>query len=145
MAAHKINYYFDASDSLRSMMRTVRGISELQHLLEQHVPPALAHAIHVKQLRGGTLHIATDNGAVAAKLKQLTPRLLNAYKKIGVEVTSIHYEVQVGESPAPVTSSLKFRHLSLETIGHLERVAADIEDGPLKQALLRLARRTPRP
>lgn len=139
MAAHNIGYFLDSSDSLRALARAARGILQLQQVYAQVAPASLAHACHVKLLREGTLFLAAENGAIAAKLKQLTPRLLAAYQKSGFEVTSIHYEVQVSESAHRVTSNSNLRKLSIESIEKLENFAAGLEDAPLKQALSSLA------
>ena len=77
-----------------------RQIAELDRVLAQAAPEGLTQACRVKQLRDGTLTLWADNAAVAAKLKQLTARLLAAYRKLRSEVTSIRIEVQVGGQPA---------------------------------------------
>ena len=139
MTARKIDFYLNASDGLRSLAQEARQIAELDRVLAQAAPEGLTQACRVKQLRDGTLTLWADNAAVAAKLKQLTARLLAAYRKLRSEVTSIRIEVQVGGQPAAVQKDVKKSPLSIETIGKFDELANSMEDGPLKQALTKLA------
>jgi len=64
--------------------------------------------------------------------------LLTYYQKLGWQITSIRVEVQVTQ-PVPQPAPGRARtHLSVETIDNLERLAAGLEDSPLKQALAKL-------
>jgi len=135
MPAHKIDFYLNSSNSLRQLANEARRIAELQQVFLKIAPQPLTQACCVKQLRAGTLFLLAENAAIAAKVKQLFPRLLTIYQKLGWQVTSIRVEVQVKETPPqPVTGCARAR-LSIETIDNLERLAAGLEDTPLKQAL----------
>ena len=141
MSARKINFYLETSDRLRSLTHAARRNAELDQVLVNTAPRELTRACRVKQLRDGTLTLLADNAAIAAKLKQLAARLLDSYQKQRSEITSIHIEVQVSE---PVYAPLKRRQnkrLSLESIENLERLAAQLEDSPLKQALTTMTTR----
>jgi hypothetical protein len=141
MPAHKIGFYLNSSAGLRSLAHDAQRLAELQQTLLKTAPESLEKYCLVKELRAGTLFLLAENAAIAAKLKQLAPRLLSAYQKQGGEVTSIRIEVQVKE-PAPSASSKRQpKRLSLEAIDNLERLAASIEECPLKRALLHLAKR----
>lgn len=135
MPAHKIDFYLNSSNSLRQLADEARRIAELQQVFLKIAPSPLAQACGVKQLRAGTLFLLAENAAIAAKVKQLFPRLLTFYQKLGWQVTAIRIEVQVTETaPQPVAERSRTR-LSIETIDNLERLAASLEDSPLKQAL----------
>src|ERR1035437_3876137 len=138
MPAHKIDFYLNSSNSLRRLTDEARRIAELQRVFLEIAPQPLTQACCVKQLRAGTLFLLAENAAIAAKVKQLFPRLLTFYQKLGREVTSIRVEVQVRETaPQPVAGRARVR-LSVETIDNLERLAAGLEDSPLRQALTKL-------
>lgn len=141
MPAHKIDFYLNASDPLRSLADEARRIAQLQQVFLESAPGPLTQASCVKQLRAGTLFLLAENAAIAAKLRQLAPRLLTTYQKLGLEVTSIRVEVQVRETAQNPQSKRKSKRLSVETIENLEGLAAGLEDSPLKQALTRLAAR----
>ena len=141
MPAHKISFYLNASDNLRSLADEARRIAQLQQVFLKTAPTSLTQSCCVKQLRAGTLFLVADNAAVAAKLKQLAPRLLTTYGKQGHEVTSIRVEVQVSGSAPIALAGPGPRRLSIETIENLEGLAAGLEESPLKQALTRLTAR----
>jgi len=135
MPAHKIDFYLNSSNSLRQLADEARRIAEMQQVFLKIAPQPLTQACCVKQLRAGTLLLLAENAAIAAKVKQLFPRLLTCYQKLGWQITSIRVEVQVSETaPQPVAGRARTR-LSIETIDNLERLAAGLEDSPLKQAL----------
>jgi hypothetical protein len=139
MPAHKIDFYLNSSSSLRRLAGQARRVAELQQIFLKVAPQSLTQACCVKQLRAGTLFLLADNAAIAAKLKQLAPRLLTAYEKQGVEVTSIRVEVQVSEAPPGRAPKRVPKQLSIETIENLERLAAQLDDSPLKRALTNMA------
>ncbi len=141
MPAHKIDFYLGSSDSLRSLTRAAQRIAELQRVLLNNAPPALTQHCCVKQFRDGTLTLLAENAAIAAKLKQLAARLLTSYQKQRWQVTSIRVEVQVREAAPELAPKPGARRLSIETIENLERLASQIDDASLKQALIRMAAR----
>jgi len=141
MPARRINFYLNTSDRLRSLTRDAQRNAELHQVLVDTAPPELTQACCVKQLRDGTLTLLAENAAIAAKLKQLAARLLVAYQKQRCEVTSIRIEVQVrvaADAPPPARVP---KRLSIETIENLDKLAGQLDDSPLKQALTTLAGR----
>jgi len=141
MPAHKLDFYLNSSDSLRSLTRAARQIADLQQVLLNSAPPALTRGCRVKQFRDGTLTLLAENAAIAAKLKQLAARLLAAYRKQRSEVTAIRIEVQVGNASPGRAPTPEFKRLSLDAIENLEKLASGLEDSPLKQALTNMATR----
>ena len=142
MTAHKIDFYLDSSSSLRALTGAARRVSELQQIFLKAAPQPLAQACRVKQLRGGTLVLLAENAAIAAKLRQLAPRLLATYVQQASEVTAIKVEVQVsGGTPPQPSGRRQPEALSLDSIKSLEELAAGLEDTPLKEAINRLAAR----
>ena len=141
MPAHRIDFYLGSSDSLRSLTRAAQRIAELQRVLLDNAPPALTRHCRVKQLRDGTLTLLAENAAIAAKLKQLAARLLTSYQKQRWQVTAIRIEVQVTQTAPDLAQKPNSRRLSIETVKNLERLAAEIDDDALKQALMRMATR----
>src|SRR5450631_3226924 len=123
MSAHKINFYLNSSDRLRSLTQEVQRIAELHQILMNTAPLELTQACCVKQLRDGTLTLLAENAAIATKLKQLAARLLASYQKLRWQVTSIRIEVQVREAAPRSTARHEPGRLSLETIENLENLA----------------------
>lgn len=141
MPVQRINHFINASDQLRQLVSQAQRLDDLTRVLSTIAPPPLAQACRATKLCSGTLYLLAENGAVAAKLKQLVPRLLTAYGKLGGEVTSIHIEVQVTEREPEHRRHSKERALSIDSIEHLRKLAASMEESPLKEAVTRLASR----
>ncbi len=135
MPAHKIDFYLNSSNSLRRLTNEARRIAELQRVFLKIAPQPLTQACCVKQLRAGTLVLLAENAAIAAKLRQLLPRLLTSYQKQRMEVTAIQVEVQVRDAVTKTATKSSTKHLSTESIENLERPAARLEDSPLSRAL----------
>lgn len=66
----------------------------LQAIVAAALPPALARGARVANLRSAKLIIHADNSAVAAKLRQLAPRLTELVRVEAAEVTGIDISVQ---------------------------------------------------
>ena len=66
----------------------------LQAILAANLPASLARGVRVANLKSGKLVIHADNGAVAAKLRQLAPRLADLVRFEAAEVNGIEIRVQ---------------------------------------------------
>jgi hypothetical protein len=113
---------------------------ELQRAFSAIAPPGLAAASRVKYCRTGTLFVVADNPAVAAKLRQLAPRLLLLLQKLEAQVTGIHIGVQVKIPANPAATGVKKSSLPVETIKVFEKLAERVPDSALKLALNNLVR-----
>jgi hypothetical protein len=141
MPARKLDFYLNSSAPLRDLARAARHLNELQQILAKSAPPGLTQACRVKQLRAGTLVIAADNAAVASQLRQLAPRLLEAYRKQRSEVTSIRIDVQVANAVRQSVPTSQKNTLSVDSIVKIQELADRLEASPLKDALARMAAR----
>jgi hypothetical protein len=138
---HKIGDVIATSGNLRSLAQLARRLEDLQHLLFEAVPPALAAASRVSNLKSGLLVISADNAAVAAKLRQLAPRLLSHLEKARIQVTGIRVDVQVKAHKIKAEDEVTGRALPADAIREFSGLAARLPPSPLKSALTRLARR----
>ena len=109
----------------------------LQRLYEQIAPPSLALASRVMQLEQKILMVQADNSAVAAKLRQLSPRLTQLFRESEHEVTAIQVRVQVAFLP-PVSPPVS-PNVSVTGRQRLVDLADKLSESPLKSALQRLA------
>src|SRR4051812_23011642 len=108
MPLNTLGALLGATEELRALQARVRRLRELQSLYFRSAPRELASSSRVKSYRAGTLFVSAVNPPVAAKLKQLTPRLLACFKEIEREITKIRIEVQVsGRAPERTYVSLK--------------------------------------
>ena len=135
----RLNSYFDASRELRQLSHKAGQLLELQRHYERIAQPSLTRASRVLQMEQENLILAADNGAVAAKLRQLVPELVRLFQNAGCEVTRIQVRVQVALPPVLPTHT----PTSLSAAGkqRLIDLAGKLADSPLKSALQRLARK----
>ncbi len=128
------------TEELKALQARVRRLRDLQMLYFRSAPRELAGSSRVKSYRAGTLVVSADSAAVAAKLKQLAPRLLTSIRQTEAEITKVRIEVQVGGRAAERVYKVKKTALTTETIRKFDELAARVADGGLKSALARLAR-----
>jgi hypothetical protein len=137
----KIGDVIANQDNLRSLAQLARRLEDLQHLLFEALPPALAAASRVSNLKSGLLVISAENAAVAAKLRQLAPRLLSHLEKSGIQVTGIRVDVQVKAHKIKAEHEVTGRALPPDAIRKFSGLAERLPPSPLKSALARMARR----
>jgi hypothetical protein len=132
--------YVGSGATLESLRAHAARLAQLQGLVDQALPPYLAGMCHVANLKGDELILHAGSGAVAAKLRQSTPRLLNALAGHGVLLSAI----KVATRPPPAVAPRReptLRSVSTGTQDHLQALAQDLpEDAPLRQALERFMR-----
>jgi hypothetical protein len=137
----KIGDVIANSSNLKALTRQAQRLRDLEQLLFEATPHALACASRVTNLRSGTLVVAADNAAIAAKLKQLAPRLLLHIAKQGIEVTGIRVVVQVKPHKIKAEDEVTKRSLPPDAIQEFERLSGRLPPSPLKSALTRMVSR----
>jgi hypothetical protein len=128
------------TEELKALQARVRRLRELQTLYSRSAPWELADSSRVKNYQAGTLVVCADNAAVAAKLKQLAPRLLASIRQTEVEITKVRIEVQVGGQARARVYESKKAALTPDTVRKFDELATQVKDGGLRSALARLAR-----
>ncbi len=130
-----------ADAGLARLSTHIQRLLQLQRHFESVSP--LARQARVANLKFGRILIHATNGAVAAKLRQLEPRLTDVFRSVAAEVTGIDIRVQPrvenrGMPKAQVRAG----------IGHKQKqgltsLADSLPEGSaLKLALARLADRS---
>ena len=117
-----------------------RQSDQLSQLIEANLPSPLAAACRAWLEDDGVLVIACASGAVAAKLKQVLPRLLQIFRKAEGQIRSIRVEVQA--APASLTVAKKSAMLvppPASVASDLEQAADRMQAPGLAQAMRRLA------
>lgn len=139
MSAKKIKTILDNAPELRMLTQHTRQLLYLQRLIREALPAGLASRTVVANLESGTLTIAIDNGAAAAKIRQLVPRLLNKLRPQEPELNAIRVKVQV-------TVDHKSLHKKRIFLDHNARnalltLSTHLETSPLRSAVQRLVDR----
>ncbi len=145
MPAHTIGKLLTAPGELSTLYGKTQRFLRLQQVFFDSTPSTLARASRVKSYRAGTLYILTDNAAIAAKLRQLIPRLLLNIQKQEPQITAIQVAVQVTKSPKKTQVSPKKEGLSPDSIKKFRLLSEQTPDSPLKSALTNLVCRHSRP
>jgi hypothetical protein len=137
---HRLKAFLGSNFELRQLSSKAEQLTTLQRHYESFSPPSLARNSLVLRLDQQTVVIAANNGAVAAKLRQMTSELISLFQARGYEVTGIQVMVQVASLP-PVASS-EPRVLGKAAQDALSKLDENLPDSPLKTALRRLNRRS---
>lgn len=139
VTSERIGLLIDSLPQLQSLNRQVRRLLALQDILTEVLPDSLACSTTVALSAADELILFVDNGAAAAKLKQLAPRTLDFFRQRGHEVTAIRVQVQVRIRHNPLPQ----KQFSLGPTARqaLSELSATLDPSPLKSALDRLSRR----
>jgi len=137
--SERIGLLIDRLPQLQSLNRQVRRLLALQDILTEVLPDSLASSTTVALSAADELILFADNGAAAAKLKQLAPRILIFFRERRHEVTAIRVQVQVRIRHNPLLP----KQISLSPVARqaISELSATLDASPLKSALQRLGGR----
>ncbi|HWR76439.1 MAG TPA: DUF721 domain-containing protein [Thiobacillus sp.] len=116
-----------------------RALLNTQAALDRALPAALAGHVRVMQLENGLLSLACDSGAVASRLRHQTDALMASLGKHGGDVTAVRVIVNP-DLLARYVHPVEKTGLPPAALDGLAHLTAEIEEGPLKDALDRLLR-----
>lgn len=139
MSAQKLQSWLASGAVLSSLAHQAAALGNLQRVWETLAPAPLGSACRVGGIKESVLLLYANNGAVAAKVRQLAPSLLEKLKKKGLEVTSIQVRVQVDVMGEPVRLP-KNRVLDEVARESLRDLAEHLEESPLRAALEKMLR-----
>ena len=138
MSEKRVGLLISTLPEFRHLNHEIRHLMGLQRMLAEVLPENLANSATVAALKSGELFLFLDNGATAAKLRHMAPRIVAAFQARGVEITGIHLRVQarVRDNPLPQ------KHISLGIAARaaLDALADRLDASPLKSALRRIGR-----
>ena len=141
MQARSLEDCLNADAALARLTEHAAHLLKLQRIIDATIPTALKRACRVANYRLGVVFIHTDNGAVAAKLRQLAPSLCDELRSSGREITEIRVKVQPRECPPPRINTESVPALGLRSKQGLTDLANGLpEDSPLRASLERLLR-----
>jgi hypothetical protein len=121
---------------LEAILVRAKQLAALEQAYAAAVPAQLARRSRVAYERAGTLVVVADTSAVAAKLRQLAPRIVMEIVKSAAEITSMRVEVQIVQrsterrEPRPEIGS--------HALASLRELRDSLPDSPLREALGRL-------
>jgi hypothetical protein len=140
--ADSISRHLGRSSELHPLREQLDRIERLQERYRSVAPERLLPLSRVCAIDGKTVVVCAANGAVAAALRHLSPRILQAVRAGSSkdaedqELTEIRIEVQVSAT-APKRPVVPREPMPTEQLG---AVAEKLADGPLKDELERIAK-----
>jgi len=140
MHSKNIRAYLDSAAGIAGLLPQAERLIELRRIYSKLVPQQLLRSSSIVNYRQRNVVIFADNNAIAAKLRLLSPRLVNDFSKCGVEVTGIRLEVQPRPEPRKALNP-KQAKLSAAGAESLEALAQRLPDSRLKQALTGMVER----
>lgn len=130
-----------ADEGLARLNDHAARLLRFQRIFESTVPRPLVRGARVANLKLGRLVIYADNGAVAAKLRQIVPTLSEAFSNSAAEVTGIDIKVQPRAGSQSARPSEPLRKLGQQAKQGLTSLADRLpEDSPLVRALRHLVK-----
>jgi len=127
---------------LSKLSERTQRLSKLDDILQQLMPAQFASHCHLANVNEHTLVIHTDNASYASLLRFQAPSLCKA---ISEHLPQIVNKIEVKVKPKLHSSQKKEvpiqQSLPDDAARALEQTAEYLEDGPLKTALNRLAKR----
>lgn len=97
MTSYKVNSYLNLlgkTAEYENLFSLAQQLYRDQLTFSKLIPAHLAQYCNIGRISNGRLTIMAENGAVASKLKQISPSLLLKLQKLGWEVTAIQILVQ---------------------------------------------------
>ena len=136
-SAQRAHRFISTDNRLRLLQTHVNEILRLQKVWHTIVPSGLASVSRIGQIDADTVSIYCDNGAAAAKLRQLIPSISSALAKHGILGQTILVKVRTNAIPNRYREPNK---PSISTAGlmQLENLHTELEAGELKDALAKL-------
>ncbi|MBX3618033.1 DciA family protein [Nitrosomonas sp.] len=143
MPPHKVDSYLNLlgkAPEYESLLSTARQLSIDQSIFHKLIPVQLTQYCSLSRITNGKLTILAENGAIAAKLKQLSPSLLCKLQQYGWEVTSFQILVQAQNSATNSKYYEKHRDktkpkLSVTGKECFNQLAATLPDSELRDAI----------
>lgn len=138
MHSKNLRAYLDSAAGIAALLPQAERLIELRRIYSEVMPQQLSRSSSIVNYKQEIVVIFAENNAIAAKIKLLSPRLVNDFAKRGLQVTGIRLEVQPRQTPRAETLQ-KHAKLSLAGATSLEALARRLPDSKLKHALADLA------
>ena len=137
-ATHAMDWV-DTDQRIGSVVLTAHRLLALENIIRKHLPIALRSAFGAAQLAGSEVTLLVDHAAMAAKIRQMQPRLIQHLQEGGWQIHTIKIRVaSQARTPATVQAKKEAKPLAKEDLTHFETLAGSLRKGPLADAVRRL-------
>lgn len=142
MPSRNVSDFIHDDSTLARLASHAGKLLKLQRIFERTMPAALVKHGRVANMKLGKVVIHASNNSVAAKIRQLTPRLTEAFRQAGVDVNEIQVKAQPGVHGTVGKASPTPAEIGTATKQGLTSLARALPDeSPLRAALERFAER----
>jgi len=131
--------FLDQAEGIAPLMPQARRLIELRRILATVLPESLARQSSVANVKQGKVIVFAVNGAVATKLRLMSPALLKQLSLRGIEVTGLEVRVQPTAPSAQVPE--KSTKMNSVVASSLADLCEQLPDSELKSVVDRFARR----
>ena len=131
---NSLENYLEAADGAGKVMAHARLLIKLTHLYQEIAPTHLGQASRLANYKSGIIVIHAVSGAVAAKLRQLAPTLVEGFSQRGIECNGVQVKVQACKISKQSKGSTQ-KPLSPRASRTLEGLRDSLPDSPLRAAL----------
>ncbi|MEO8157227.1 MAG: DciA family protein [Betaproteobacteria bacterium] len=136
MTDKRVGLLLDSLPELQALRGELRQLADLQSTLADALPENLAACTNVALVKAGELVLVSENAAVAAKLRQMAPRILIVLQDRGFKINGIRLKVQVSVRDNPLPQ--KQISLGSEARSAIDSLSERLSPSPLQEALKRL-------
>jgi hypothetical protein len=131
--------FLDQAEGIAPLMPQARRLIELRRILASVLPESLAGWSSIANVKQGKLIVFAVNGAVATKLRLMSPALLKQLSQRGTEVTGLEVRVQPTVSSTQLPE--KSAKISSMAAANLANLCEQLPDSELKSVVSQFARR----
>lgn len=126
---------------LKKLSQHSQRLSSLNHILQQALPPQYSAHCRLANIKHNTVVIQTDNASYASLIRFQAPVLCKALsEQLGQTLSHVEVKVKPHHMPLSDTNNHTIS-LPESAAQNLAETAQGLEQGPLKAALEKLARR----
>lgn len=127
------------TDAFAALRAGVEQVASLQRDLRALLPEYLANHVDPGSIKEGVLTLFAGHNALAARLRQVAPRLVADLQARGWHVTTLKVRVRPQDAPEPV----RIKQARMTPVGAdaLRELADSLPSSPLQSALARMAAR----
>lgn len=140
--ATKLSILIRDTAPLQQLALPLRRLQRLQALYESIVPDVLKKSSEVAFIDNECLVIFTSHGSAAANLRQRIPTLLDRIRQVDPAIEKIKIEVRADRNLIPTNKHHQKieREIPATALKSFEKLADEMDDSPLKDAIKKLLR-----
>ena len=127
-----------ANATLGGLMQHARTLQRLQDALVGTLPPGMARSCRVANLTADTITVLCNHPSLGARLRQLGPSLINAWRAAGFACSALEVRIRPGLPEDKAPTVFQREPLSATVAATLSELENEIHDDGLKAALARL-------